>query len=584
MKQLLTFLLLVVVTVSGISQDRKSFQVSRAYENGSYILNGPVQHGPVIRGIYPNGTVVPGTDSYFDYVTNGQNCSNMWASGDTMVIAYFGADQSDPTGTTTRVAYYVVSTDKGATWGTPLPLTSLPRRSAYPFLVPYVSGTGRNIGFSGRLYTAPGPGATGGGAYTDAFFGLGSITATNNPNSNRDYFAASIGADIMGGIAGIAGAVSDTLNFWKYNMTSNTFTSVNPVVVEGVDPIDANVRWQFASNSTGSHMTTVWWQTLANSEQDYYKSSTDGGTTWSSATSLMPWGTILGGDSVETYLSMDVEYKPGTNDFYAVMTTLAPGSFLTTTGSKIVISSPALNGGNAVVVADRNNMSGIINDDSIATISNLQVGVVALSHPSIGFNNAGAMICTFSGYQPNDTMDTFNFNDIYYTLSYDNGATWSTPVNLTNTDDWDELYPTAAPSGNTNEFFIHYQATRGPGSQSFTDAAPTHVVHQVFDVVITSGIQNISTEIPNGFSLKQNFPNPFNPSTSIQFNIPKASLVSLKVYDITGKEVATLVSNENLAAGTFQYDFAAKSLASGMYFYTLTAGDYKETKKMMLVK
>src|SRR5690606_39963182 len=104
------------------------------------------------------------------------------------------------------------------------------------------------------------------------------------------------------------------------------------------------------------------------------------------------------------------------------------------------------------------------------------------------------------------------------------------------------------------------------------------------DIVITSGIQNISSEIPNGFSLKQNFPNPFNPSTSIQFNIPKASLVTLKVYDITGKEVATLVSNENLAAGTFQYDFAAKSLASGMYFYTLTAGDYKETKKMVLMK
>ena len=584
MKKILTLFLLLGLVVSGYSQDKRQFQVSKAIENGTFVLNGPVVYGNEIRGTYPNGTVIPGTDSYFDHVTNGQNCANMWAIGDTMIVAYFGADMSDPTGTTSRVAYYIVSYDKGATWGTPLALTTLPRRSAYPFLVPYIGTLGRSIGFSGRLYTPPGPGSTAGGAYTDAFFGLGSITSVNNPNSNRDYFTASIGGELMGGIAAIAGSVSDTLNFWKFDMSTNTFTATAPVVVEGVDPIDVSSRWQFASTPSGSHMSAMWWMSLAGSEQDYYKSSTDGGATWSSATSFMPWGTILGGDSVETYLSMDIEYKPGTNDVYAVFPTLAPGSFLTTTGSKIVISSPALNSGNAVVIADRNNLGSILNDDSINTIVDLQVGVVGVSHPTIGWNDAGTMICLFSGYQPNDTMDLFNFNDIYYSLSYNGGMTWSDPVNLTNTDDWDELYPTVAPSGNTNEFFVHYQATRGPGSQSFSDGAPTYVVHQIFDIIPTSGIQNISSEIPDGFSLKQNYPNPFNPSTSIQFNISTSSLVSLKVYDITGREVATLVNNQKLSAGSFQYDFNASNLASGMYFYTLTAGDFKETKKMALIK
>src|SRR5690606_29298955 len=215
----------------------------------------------------------------------------------------------------------------------------------------------------------------------------------------------------------------------------------------------------------------------------------------------------------------------------------------------------------------------------------LQVGVTPVSHPSIGYNTDGALMCVFSGYQPlPDTLDGFAMNDIYYSLSYDDGATWSTPVNLTNTSDWDELYPTVAPNGNTNEFFIHYQATRGPGSQSFTDNAPTYVVHQVAQIIPTSSIQNISNEVPDGFSLKQNFPNPFNPSTSIQFNLPTSSLVTLKVYDVTGKEVATLVNSQRLAAGSFQYDFNASNLSSGMYFYTLSTENFRETKKMMLIK
>ena len=58
----------------------------------------------------------------------------------------------------------------------------------------------------------------------------------------------------------------------------------------------------------------------------------------------------------------------------------------------------------------------------------------------------------------------------------------------------------------------------------------------------------------------------------------------MKVYDVTGREVATLVNNQKLSAGSFQYDFNASNLASGMYFYTLTAGEFKETKKMALIK
>lgn len=97
------------------------------------------------------------------------------------------------------------------------------------------------------------------------------------------------------------------------------------------------------------------------------------------------------------------------------------------------------------------------------------------------------------------------------------------------------------------------------------------------------GIQQISTEIPNVFRLEQNYPNPFNPSTKINFALPKSTYVSLKVFDVTGREVADLI-NGNLNAGVYEFDFNASKLNSGIYFYRMNAGSFSETKRMMLIK
>lgn len=100
---------------------------------------------------------------------------------------------------------------------------------------------------------------------------------------------------------------------------------------------------------------------------------------------------------------------------------------------------------------------------------------------------------------------------------------------------------------------------------------------------ISIGIQNISSEIPAKFSLGQNYPNPFNPVTNIEFHIAHAEFVSMKIYDILGREAAVVV-NESLSPGIYKADFDASALASGIYFYTIKAGSYSETKKMLLVK
>lgn len=98
-----------------------------------------------------------------------------------------------------------------------------------------------------------------------------------------------------------------------------------------------------------------------------------------------------------------------------------------------------------------------------------------------------------------------------------------------------------------------------------------------------TGINSSNSQIPADFSLQQNYPNPFNPSTKIKFSIAKATFVKMAVYDVTGKEVEVLV-NENLSAGSFEVDFNASKLTSGVYFCKITAGEFTDVKKMMLTK
>lgn len=100
------------------------------------------------------------------------------------------------------------------------------------------------------------------------------------------------------------------------------------------------------------------------------------------------------------------------------------------------------------------------------------------------------------------------------------------------------------------------------------------------------GVTNISSttqETPQRFALYQNYPNPFNPETQIRFDLPKNEFVSMKVFDITGKEVMTLVNSE-LVSGSYNLTFNASDIGSGVYFYTITAGDFKDTKRFVVIK
>ncbi len=91
-------------------------------------------------------------------------------------------------------------------------------------------------------------------------------------------------------------------------------------------------------------------------------------------------------------------------------------------------------------------------------------------------------------------------------------------------------------------------------------------------------------DIVKSFELNQNYPNPFNPSTNIGFSLPSTTSVTLKVYNLLGQEVATLIDGAKMNIGTHSVLFDAGSLSSGVYFFRIEAGNFNSTKQMMLIK
>jgi endoglucanase len=118
---------------------------------------------------------------------------------------------------------------------------------------------------------------------------------------------------------------------------------------------------------------------------------------------------------------------------------------------------------------------------------------------------------------------------------------------------------------------------RSTGAQAYRD-----IIRAIIGAVIT-GVMNESPP-PTRFKLMQNYPNPFNPQTTITYSLPRESTVTLRVYDLIGREVATLVHNERKAAGSYAVSFDGASLPSGVYFYRLQTDRFVDTKAMMLIK
>ncbi len=116
-----------------------------------------------------------------------------------------------------------------------------------------------------------------------------------------------------------------------------------------------------------------------------------------------------------------------------------------------------------------------------------------------------------------------------------------------------------------------------------TDSVGNTSEFSSLDTVVVTDISSTINNLPEVYALYQNYPNPFNPVSKIKYDIPELSFVTLKIYDVLGSEIATLV-NEEKPVGSYEVTFDASNLPSGVYFYQLKTKGYLETKKMILMK
>ena len=274
-------------------------------------------------------------------------------------------------------------------------------------------------------------------------------------------------------------------------------------------------------------------------------------------------------------------------------------------GVPFVIYGSVVGGGSTSLCFNRSGLNLAIPDNNIATgvrdtinvsnnggnIDDITVVIGDIQHTWIG-----DMITELSHSGQTDTLFSRigtggfgNSSDNMLNVRFTDSAT--VPINT--------LDNTTSPSGGTflpggrtgvDSLRKHFknQNIAGPWVLWIRDAAAGDLgTLQAWSICFygASFTQIISNnnQTPDRYSLEQNYPNPFNPTTKIKFALPKAGLVSLKVYDMLGREVQTLI-NQQLNAGEFIADFDGANLSSGTYFYRLQVGDFVQIKKMVLLK
>jgi hypothetical protein len=389
-------------------------------------------------------------------------------------------------------------------------------------------------------------------------------------------------------------------------------------------------EWAFVNRKvgpTGNWIYCTWTQfdkylnsTNLDSTHILFGRSTDGGLTWTEVKRINKrGGTCVDGD-------------------YAVegaVPTAGPNGYIYV----------AWSGPNAVndfkIFVDRSTDGGVtwLNEDIIAAN---QVGGWDMTIPGINRCNGMPIIVAdqsggpYNGYihlvyadQTNGTTDT----DIWYIRSTNNGLNWSTPYKVNDdapgrhqffpwmtvdqvtghiysvfydrrnyTDNQTDVYIAKSTNGGTN--WINERVSTSPFTPSsgvfigdyICISAHNGIVRPIWTRMVSGttsawtaiidtpvGNGNENTNIPSEFKLEQNYPNPFNPNTNIRFSIPKDGNVNIIVNDINGKQAAVL-TNENYHAGTHELKWDASHLSSGVYFYTMISGGYRETRKLVLIK
>ncbi len=435
-------------------------------------------------------------------------------------------------------------------------------------------------------------GGAGSGVVDNIDMGGNSAAAIIWPVPNSNWI-------IWGSTAATTAATPNDSRVWRTNDYVSVPTQVPPTWTDAVPNFQNAISYiPGMANSTGSYFGMhglFGFDTLANAFNGGYSKSTDNGATWSQWIRPEPdW--MIGTGLPPRYDLYDYVQPPGgTVSYNGDMTVDGNGRvhFF-----HVVVDSPWT----------RNDSRGILEVYETATnvwaykwVTQSLNTFTGLGYPAPPPSTTPYLAqtnnCVRTSVSPDGQMMTLvwldaatsapadSFPDIWFSWRGINGTAWSAPVNLTQTPGYPEMLLHAAPTmksngSNSYTVFLGHSYQCNINTYPPDNGVKTTFFVAPYTFTTTDVAENGQ---PASFTLEQNYPNPFNPATTIRYSVAEVGRVSLKVFNMLGQEVATLVDG-SVAPGDYQADFDAASLSSGVYVYKMTSGSRVESRKMLLLK
>lgn len=526
---------------------------------------------------------------FYDYQSNGGSIQHIRvnsANGNIHVTYMTSADSSQASLNTSRRVVYAFSSNGGASWqnfnNVQVPTT----RAGFP-TIDLLKG-----GFAGSPVIASHPDGTPTIAklFVDSPEGSGAFSELTSPpvvppSSGLQPIWPYVASASDGSVIVAASQNSTvTTGVSYFNRLQNDYTTWNTSWEMWPGNTQSGGRYPVQANGTGR--VGILWNT-ANGQTvlgDRWKESTDNGVTWSDTVNLFPFR-VAGADTFYPYVHADFVYD-GNNPLF-VFSEYYFGSDPNRADEDIVFYSQAT--GFKVAVPYDTSKYGPYNT---ALPQPQRFHNLLTNFPSIGLSGS-TIVIAYQAFQRDTDAYGFNYSDLWYVASSNGGNTWGAPQRITNTPTTDERYPSVSKWNAPGQFNMVWSqktpghsglfAFPGPDGARGVDTVRTFQTFlRVSPIQFTSSVGG-SVGLANSFSLEQNFPNPFNPATKINYTVARRDRVTIKVFDVIGREVATLL-NEDLSPGSYQVAFDATRLSSGVYYYRMTAGNFVETRKMIALK
>ena len=495
---------------------------------------------------------------------------------------------NDPTSFPGRRTKYYFSSDGGNTWSFTADVND--RKSGFPSISVASDGVAVICNY-GTTASYP---MTHNMVHFDANPGLGSFVTYEPPASMGNYFF---------GKFCLTSSISNPV---KFILMGQNMLSDSSFFTTG---FNTWTPWKHFANNSPEGYTSALGQDgrigiayiqngndINDFRDVYFIETTNNGSTFS--TPLLIFKAKFSGagaDSLAAFRGLSLAYKGNTPcvTFETVNHDPLSGNYSQKAPAKIMFWASDLPGTDperCITVASKSNVH-IPSPDSIKTGVNDQFG--SLSRPAIGISSDNNTIMivfqAFTNKWGGTAPDTTNFKALYITKATNN-YNFSAPYKFTPESplkDWS--YPSISVSNykTTSSVYANITALRDsiPGTYVNANGNGESLAELYYIRLSTSHTIGIGNDIEsaNDYSLEQNFPNPFNPLTTIKYSIPKEGFVKLAVYDILGNEIDVLM-NQKQTSGKYELSWNAERFASGVYFYKLITNGFTQTKRMLLLK